>query len=75
GVPKLVLDGPRSDEVGVPGVCVPLKSPIPILIVDDEADLRNLLVEALQDQGYAAVGADGGAQALARVQEQHFPVI
>ncbi|WLT30858.1 HD domain-containing phosphohydrolase [Geothrix sp. PMB-07] len=54
---------------------MPLKSPIPILIVDDEADLRNLLVEALQDQGYAAVGADGGAQALARVQEQHFPVI
>jgi response regulator RpfG family c-di-GMP phosphodiesterase len=46
-----------------------------ILIVDDEADLRDLLVEALQDQGYAAVGADGGAQALALVQEKHFPVI
>jgi len=54
---------------------VPLTSPIPILIVDDEADLRNLLVEALQDQGYAAVGADGGAQALERVRERHFPVI
>jgi len=54
---------------------VPLTPPIPILIVDDEADLRNLLVEALQDQGYAAVGADGGAQALARVAERHFPVI
>jgi len=54
---------------------VPLPSPIPILIVDDEADLRNLLVEALEDQGYAAVGADGGAQALARVRERHFPVI
>jgi response regulator RpfG family c-di-GMP phosphodiesterase len=54
---------------------VALKSPIPILIVDDEADLRNLLVEAMQDQGYAAVGADGGAQALERVREQHFPVI
>jgi response regulator RpfG family c-di-GMP phosphodiesterase len=43
--------------------------------VDDEADLRDLLVEALQDQGYAAVGADGGAQALALVQEKHFPVV
>jgi response regulator RpfG family c-di-GMP phosphodiesterase len=43
--------------------------------VDDEADLRNLLVEALSDQGYAAEGADGGAQALARVRQQHFPVI
>jgi response regulator RpfG family c-di-GMP phosphodiesterase len=54
---------------------VPLSPPIPILIVDDEADLRDLLVEALQDQGYAAVGAEGGAQALALVQKQHFPVI
>ena len=54
---------------------MPLTPPIPILIVDDEADLRNLLVEALEDQGYAAEGAEGGTQALARVREQHFPVI
>jgi response regulator RpfG family c-di-GMP phosphodiesterase len=43
--------------------------------VDDEADLRNLLVEALEDQGYAAQGAEGGTQALALVREKHFPVI
>ncbi len=54
---------------------MPLPQPIPILIVDDEADLRDLLVEALQDQGYAAEGADGGAQALTLVHEKHFPVI
>jgi len=54
---------------------VPLTAPIPILIVDDEADLRNLLVEALQDQGYAAEGADGGTQALGLVRQKHFPVI
>lgn len=54
---------------------MPLTPPIPILIVDDEADLRDLLVEALNDQGYAAEGADGGAQALARVQQRHYPVI
>ena len=54
---------------------MPLSSPIPILIVDDEADLRNLLVEALEDQGYAAQGAEGGSQALEKVQKQHFPVI
>jgi len=54
---------------------VPLTSPIPILIVDDEADLRNLLVEALAEQGYAAEGAEGGNQALARVREKHFPVV
>ena len=54
---------------------MPLNHPIPILIVDDEADLRELLVEALTEQGYAAVGADGAAQALALVKDQHFPVI
>ena len=54
---------------------MPLISPIPILIVDDEADLRELLVEALQDQGYAAEGAEGGTQALALVRQKHFPVI
>ena len=54
---------------------MPLTPPIPILIVDDEADLRELLVEALTDQGYAAEGAEGGTQALARVREKHFPVI
>jgi response regulator RpfG family c-di-GMP phosphodiesterase len=43
--------------------------------VDDEADLRNLLVEALEDQGYAAEGAEGGSQALAKVRRQHYPVI
>jgi len=54
---------------------VPLTAPIPILIVDDEADLRNLLVEALADQGYAAEGAEAGAQALDLVRQRHFPVI
>ena len=54
---------------------MPLTPPIPILIVDDEPDLRDLLVEALQDQGYAAEGADGGAQALALVRQKHFPVV
>ena len=54
---------------------MPLNPPISILIVDDEADLRNLLVEALEDQGYAAEGAVGGTQALARVRDKHFPVI
>lgn len=54
---------------------MPLPPPIPILIVDDEADLRILLVEALVDQGYAAEGAEGGHQALALVRNQHFPVV
>ena len=54
---------------------MPLTHPIPILIVDDEADLRTLLVEALTDQGFDAVGADGAEQALAEVGRRHYPVI
>lgn len=52
-----------------------LTPPISILIVDDEADLRNLLVEALTDQGYDAHGAEDGARALDLVRARHFPVV
>ncbi|HJV23725.1 MAG TPA: response regulator, partial [Holophagaceae bacterium] len=54
---------------------MPLTRPIPILVVDDEADLRSLLMEALEDMGYAPEGADGGDAALARIGEKHFPLI
>jgi response regulator RpfG family c-di-GMP phosphodiesterase len=47
----------------------------PILIVDDEGDLRTLLVEALQDLGYEAEGAANGAEAVALAEKRHFPVI
>ncbi len=50
-------------------------TPTPILIVDDEADLRSLLVEALQDLGYEAEGAGSGAQAVELVERKHYPVI
>ncbi len=54
---------------------MPVPIPTPILIVDDEVDLRTLMVEALTDQGYAAEGAESGHQALERVRQHHFPVI
>ncbi|MBI3130233.1 MAG: response regulator [Acidobacteria bacterium] len=54
---------------------MPLQRPIPILVVDDEADLRLLLMEALEDMGYAPEGAEGGDRALARIRERHFPLI
>ena len=47
----------------------------PILIVDDEVDLRNLLVDALKDLGYAAEGAETAAQALEMAAKVHYPVI
>jgi len=51
------------------------KTPTPILIVDDENDLRSLLVEALQDLGYEAEGAASGAKAVELAEKRHFPVI
>jgi CheY-like chemotaxis protein len=35
-----------------------------ILVVDDDRDLRSILVEVLKDGGYTAVGASGGREAL-----------
>lgn len=47
----------------------------PILLVDDEADLRASLREALTEDGYVVEEADGAASALAHLSRRHFPVI
>lgn len=47
----------------------------PILLVDDEADLRASLREALTGDGYVVEEADGAASALAQIGRRHFPVI
>src|SRR4051812_17571750 len=49
-VERTVLDSPR------PRGCV--------LVVEDEADLRALIVGLLEGDGYAAVGASNGEEAL-----------
>lgn len=46
-----------------------------VLIVDDEPDLRDLLVEALCSQGYEAEGAENGPAALEAIKQKHYPVI
>jgi two-component system, cell cycle sensor histidine kinase and response regulator CckA len=46
-----------------------------ILVVDDEAQLRNILVEALTSQGYEAVGFTSGEAALAALREQPFDIL
>lgn len=38
--------------------------PGPVLVVDDEDDIRNLLLLQLQKEGFAAVGASNGTDAL-----------
>jgi len=47
----------------------------PILLVDDEADLRTSLREALVEDGYSVEEAGGALEALARIERSHFPVI
>ncbi len=46
-----------------------------ILIVDDEVELKNILVEALTSQGYEASGFASGKDALAALREEAFDVL
>jgi CheY-like chemotaxis protein len=47
----------------------------PILIVDDELEVRTTLLEALEDQGYCAEAVASGEAALARMAQRAFPVV
>jgi FixJ family two-component response regulator len=47
----------------------------PILIVDDELEVREALLEALGEQGYSAEAVASGEAALARMAERSFPVV
>jgi FixJ family two-component response regulator len=47
----------------------------PILIVDDEAEVRVTLLEALQERGYSAEAVASGEAALVRLAERSFPVV
>ena len=49
--------------------------PDPILLVDDEDDLRNNLREALVLDGYQVEDAAGADAALALLADRHFPVV
>lgn len=46
-----------------------------ILVVDDEVELKNVLVEALVSQGYRTTGLNSGAEALAAIRTQAFDVV
>ena len=49
--------------------------PDPILIVDDEPDLRIPLRDALTADGYTVEDAGGAEAALALIERKHYPVI
>lgn len=44
-----------------------------VLIVDDEADLREILREAFQDEGFAVEVAGNGAEAMQVLARQPLP--
>jgi len=46
-----------------------------ILVVDDEAELKNVLVEALTSHGYKTVGFSSGEEGLAILREQAFDIL
>ena len=44
-----------------------------VLVVDDEVELKNILVEALTLQGYQAIGFTSAEEALAALRLQACP--
>jgi two-component system, cell cycle sensor histidine kinase and response regulator CckA len=46
-----------------------------ILVVDDEVELKNVLVEALVSQGYRTTGLPSGVEALAAIRTGAFDVV
>lgn len=46
-----------------------------VLVVDDDPELRQIVVCALQNRGYQAEGAEDGLQALARLQQGSFDMV
>jgi two-component system cell cycle sensor histidine kinase/response regulator CckA len=46
-----------------------------ILVVDDEVELKNILVEALTSQGYEAAGFTSGEEALTTLHQRTFDVL
>jgi CheY-like chemotaxis protein len=43
----------------------------PVLVVEDDPDIRATLCEALTDHGYSAVGVSNGAEALEYLRGDH----
>jgi len=39
-----------------------------VLVVDDDTEIRETMIEVLEEAGYKAVGASNGAQALAQLR-------
>lgn len=48
---------------------------LPVLVVEDDQDMRDFIREILSEQGYVVTTAANGQEALDRLEERAFPVI
>jgi DNA-binding response OmpR family regulator len=46
-----------------------------VLVVEDEADIREAVVEVLAERGYDVIGASDGAEALSKLREHPADVV
>jgi CheY-like chemotaxis protein len=46
-----------------------------VVVVDDDEDWRDLVVQFLEEEGFAAVGAANGREALARCRAERVPPV
>jgi CheY-like chemotaxis protein len=44
----------------------------PVLVVDDDSSIRSVLMDSLENLGYAAEAVESGEQAIARVAQRRF---
>ncbi len=63
-------------EMGVAKKDAVSSSPIgKIIVIDDEPELKNILVEALTAQGFEVSGCSSGQQALAELGGKEFDLL
>ena len=50
-----------------------MEDPLPVLVVEDDVDVREALVYLLQEEGLDAIGATDGLDALGKIDEGLHP--
>jgi PAS domain S-box-containing protein len=72
-LPAVTVDATDTDDVMRPALRA--AKPLAVLVVDDEAAVRDMLSEILRDAGHSVVTAVSGRDALARLGVAHYDVI
>ena len=52
-----------------------MKSGLPVLIADDEPSMRGMLSQLLEEEGYQAIEAENGDDALAKFKQSPCPLV